>query len=285
MTPPVPADPNPDWNAIWKWRQELHESSKVAGDSSHNWDKKENAERYDKNAKSQYDDRVKMTIAALDIMPESRVLDIGAGPGTLALPLAPHVREVTAVEPGAGMVAIMREHAEKEGITNIAFVQKLWEDVDIARDLEAPYDCVVASLSLTMYDIREALAKMDAASSGSVHLFWFADMALWERMAADLQVLLFKRPYYPGPKADCLFGVLYQMGIYPDVTMLPMAKEYRFGNRDEMLAFFRKRFGAKTPEQERVVDEFISPKIRRQGDEVVISGDSTLAHIRWKKKK
>ena len=285
MTSPVPAEPHPDWNAIWKLRQELHESSKVAGDSSHNWDKKENAERYDKNAKSQYDDRVKMTIAALDITPESRVLDIGAGPGTLALPLAPHVREVTAIEPGAGMVAIMCEHAEKEGITNIACVQKLWEDVDIARDLKAPYDCVVASLSLTMYDIREALAKMDAASSGSVHLFWFADMALWERMAADLQVLLFKRPYYPGPKADCLFGVLYQMGIYPDVTMLPMAKEYRFGSHDEVLAFFRKRFGATTPEQERIVDGYIFPKIRRQGDEVVISGDSTLAHIRWKKKR
>ena len=119
-----------------------------------------------------------MTIAALDITPDSRVLDIGAGPGTLALPLAPHVREVTAVEPGAGMVAILNEHAEKEGITNIACVQKLWEDVDIARDLKAPYDVVIASLSLTMYDIREALAKMDAASSGSVHLFWFADMAV-----------------------------------------------------------------------------------------------------------
>ena len=74
------------------------------------------------------------------------------------------------------------------------------------------------------------------------------------------------------------------MGIYPDVTMLPLAKEYRFGSRDEMLAFFRKRFGAKTPEQERMVDEYISPQIRRQGDEVVISGDSTFAHIRWKKK-
>jgi len=285
MTPPVPADPNPDWNAIWKRRQELHESSKVAGDSSHNWDKKENAERYDKNAKSQYDDRVRMTIAALDITPDSRVLDIGAGPGTLTLPLAPRVREVTAVEPGAGMVGILRDHAERDGIKNITCVQKLWEDVDITRDLKAPYDCVIASLSLTMYDIREALAKMDAACSGSVHLFWFADLALWERMAADLQELLYKRPYYPGPKADCLFGVLYQMGIYPDVTMLPMAKEYRFGNGDEMLAFFRKRFGAKTPEQEKIVDGYISPKIRRQGDEVVIAGDSTLAHIWWTKRR
>jgi SAM-dependent methyltransferase len=282
--PPPPACLDPDWNAIWMKRQELHESSKVTDDSSHNWDKKENAERYDKNAKSQYDDRVRMTIEALDITPESRVLDIGAGPGTLALPLAPQVREVTAVEPGAGMVAILSDHAARDGIGNITCVQKLWEDVDTARDLKPPYDTVIASLSLTMYDIREALRKMDAVSSGSVHLFWFADMAFWERMDADLWPLLHGRPYHPGPKADCLFGVLYQRGIYPDVTMLPMAKEYRFGNLEEMLSFFRKRFGAKTPEQERVVDEYISPKIRRQGEEVVIAGDSTLAHIRWKKK-
>jgi SAM-dependent methyltransferase len=283
MTPPVPADPNPDWNAIWKRRQELHESSKVADDPSHNWDKKENAERYDKNAKSMYDDRVRTTIAALDITPESRVLDIGAGPGTLAIPLALHVREITAVEPGAGMLAILNDHAARDGIRNIACVQKLWEDVDISRDLKAPYDIVIASLSLTMNDVREALHKMDASASGSVHIFWFMDMPFWERMYADLWEPLHKTPYYSGPKADCLFGVLCQMGIYPDVTMLPLAKEYRFRSRDEMMGFFRKRFGAKTPEQERMMDEYISPRIRRRGDEFVISGDSTFAHIWWKK--
>jgi hypothetical protein len=75
------------------------------------------------------------------------------------------------------------------------------------------------------------------------------------------------------------------MGIYPDVTMLPLSKEYRFGSREEMLGFFQKRFGAKTPEQERIVDDYINPLIRIQGNEVVISGNSTFAHIWWKKKR
>ena len=64
------------------------------------------------------------TIAALVITPDSRVLDIGAGPGTLAIPLAPQVREITAVEPGAGMVEILKDHAEQDGIRNITCVQK-----------------------------------------------------------------------------------------------------------------------------------------------------------------
>jgi len=212
------------------------------------------------------------------------VLDIGAGPGVLALPLAPLVREVTAVEPGAGMVEVLKRHADRDGIRNITCVQKTWEEIDPARDLSPPYDIVVASLSLTMHDIRSALKKMDAVSSGSVHIFWFVDMPFWEKMYADLFPPLHKTPYYSGPKADCLFGVLYQMGIYPDVTMLPLAKEYQFRSREEMLAFFRKRFGAVTPEQVRIVDEYVSPLIRTRGDEVVVSGDSTFAHIRWRKR-
>ena len=276
---------DPDWNEIWKQRQKLHESSKISDDPSHDWNRKENAERYDQNARNKYDDRIQTTIAALDITKDSRVLDIGAGPGTLAIPIAPLVKEITAVEPGAGMVEILKAHAQREGIRNITCIQKLWEDVDIARDLFCPYDIVIASLSLTMHDIREALEKMDAAASGSVNLFWFVDMPFWERMYADLWEPLHGNPYYSGPKADCLFGVLYQMGIYPDVTMLSLSKEYRFRNRNEMTAFFRKRFGAKTPEQVRVVDDYIASLIHKQGDAVVISGDSTFAHIWWKKKR
>ncbi len=278
-----PALIDPDWNEIWKKRQELHESSKIAYDPSHNWNKLENAERYDKNARSEYDDRVKTTIAALDITPDSRILDIGSGPGTLAIPLAPVVREITAVEPGAGMVAILKDRVDRLGIKTIACLQKRWEEVDLSQDLKTPYDIVIASLSLTMYDIREAIKKMDAAASGSVHLFWFVDMPFWERMYADLWEPLHGSPYHAGPKADCLFGVLFQMGIYANVTMLPLSKEYRFGSRDEMTAFFRKRFGAKTSEQNRIVDEYVSPLMREQGNEVVISGDSTFAHIWWKK--
>jgi len=282
MTLPLPNDP--DWNEIWKQRQELHESSKISDDPSHDWNRRENAERYDSNARSVYDDRVKITIASLDINRDSRVLDIGAGPGTLAIPLAALAKEVTAVEPGAGMAEILRKHVEDRGIRNITCVQKRWEDIDLSLDVKLPYAVVIASLSLTMHDIREALLKMNAASSGFVHLFWFVDMPFWERMYADLWEPLHGSPYRSGPKVDCLFGVLYQMGIYADVSMLPMKKEYRFGSRDEMMAFFRKRFDAKTLEQVRIVDDYLTPLIQIQGSDFVISGDSTFAHIRWAKK-
>jgi len=279
---PEPSCNDPDWNEIWKVRQKRHESSKRINDPLHNWNKRENAERYDSTSRSEYDDRVKTTIAGLDITKNSRVLDIGAGPGTLAIPIAPLVNEVTAIEPGEGMVSILNEHAKKKKITNITSIQKRWEDVDISRDLCGQYDVVIASLSLTMEDIRQALQKMDAVSREYVYLFWFVDMPFWEKMYADLWNPLHGLEYHPGPKADCLFGVLYQLGIYANVEMLPLKKEYRFTTLDEMTAFFRRRFNVMTAEQERVMDDYLKPQIRTTGPEIFIFGDSTFAKIWWR---
>jgi len=92
------------------------------------------------------------------------------------------------------------------------------------------------------------------------------------------------RPYYAGPKADCLWNVLYQAGIYADVRMFPLDKEYRFSSPEEMTAFFKKRFGVTSAEQERVLDAYLSKLVRTEGDMIVISGNSTFAKIWWKKK-
>jgi len=280
---PIPLYSDPDWNGIWRARQVLHELSKHHDDPSHNWNKRENAERYASTSRSEYDERVETTIHGLAVTKESRVLDIGAGPGTLAIPLAPRVKEITAIEPGEGMAEILSERMRKESITNISLIQKRWEDIIPARDLSGQFDVVIASLSLTMEDIRLALRKMDAVSRDSVYLFWFVDMPFWERMYADLWEPLHGSPYHSGPKADCLFGVLYQMGIYANVEMLPLKKEYRFTTRDEMTAFFRRRFNVTKPEQEQVLDDYLKPLVRTEGSEIVVSGDSTFAKIWWKK--
>jgi precorrin-6B methylase 2 len=58
------------------------------------------------------------------LTPESRVLDIGAGPGSLAIPLAEMVAHVTAVEPAEGMMEILKQNMETYGTRNIDCVYK-----------------------------------------------------------------------------------------------------------------------------------------------------------------
>ncbi|MDP1051415.1 hypothetical protein Q6251_30685, partial [Klebsiella quasipneumoniae] len=77
----------------------------------------------------------------------------------------------------------------EEGLSNYRCIQQRWEDVELGVDIE-PHDVVIASHSLGMFDLREALAKMDAAANRRVYVFtaagkWFFDdfeEELWERV-------------------------------------------------------------------------------------------------------
>jgi SAM-dependent methyltransferase len=48
-----------------------------------------------------------------------RALDVGCGPGTLAFFVAPHVARIDAVDFSPEMIAMLRERAAREGVTNI----------------------------------------------------------------------------------------------------------------------------------------------------------------------
>ena len=270
-----------DWNLVWRARYLRHQGSEGFLDSLHVWNREENAKRYDKIARSEYSRRVEETIAKLPLTSSSRVLDIGSGPGTLAIPLSPLVREITAVEPAAGMTSVLCRRLEEEQIGNIRVVPLSWEEVEPVRDLSGTYDLAIASLSLSMPDIREAIAKMVRVATGSVHLFWFVDPPFWEKSYSVTWPALHGVPFSPGPKADCLFAVLYQMGIYPDVEMRVLDKHYRFSSRDEMYDHFRSRFGVENPGQERVMREYLEGVAKEEGGSLTISGDSVYAWIHW----
>ncbi len=58
--------------------------------------------------------------------PNDTWLDIGAGAGRYALPLALRVREVVALDPSPGMLAALREQAAEHRIANVRAVEGRW---------------------------------------------------------------------------------------------------------------------------------------------------------------
>ncbi|HUU74512.1 MAG TPA: class I SAM-dependent methyltransferase [Methanoregulaceae archaeon] len=271
-----------DWNEVWKERMRLHQSSEHFADSCHVWKKEENAKRYDTISRRDYGRRVSQTLAGLEITPDSRVLDIGSGPGTLAIPLSGRVTGVTAAEPAPGMVKVLASNIRNEGIDNIKIVQKAWEDIDTKSDLADTYDIIIASLSLGMPDLRDAVRKMEEVCSGTVNLYWFVDMPFWEKLYSLTWPELHGSSYHPGPKVDCLFMVLYQMGIYPNVEMMTLDKEYRFSGPDEMYNHFRSRFGVTEDRGEKIMRRYLSTLVKKEDGDLVLSGNSVYAKVWWR---
>ena len=181
------------------------------------YDKMEKAAAYDASVRIWEDGRER--VAGMALSPDMKVLDIGSGPGILALPMAKRVREVTVVEPSPAMRRLLQAHMEEEGVTNIRILPGLWEDIP-EEELEE-YDLVIASYSLNMPDFLEAALKMNRHSKGEVWLYWFAGETSWEQ---DKRILR-ERLGDPTPvsvhrKIDVFYNLLYNAGIYCDITML-----------------------------------------------------------------
>jgi SAM-dependent methyltransferase len=60
---------------------------------------------------------------------QSRLLDVGCGPGVLALALAGHVGEAVGLDPDAEMLAVARDRALRAGVSNARWVQGLAEEI------------------------------------------------------------------------------------------------------------------------------------------------------------
>lgn len=270
-----------DWNLIWKNLYTENLNCRGTNDCASIWASKEKARSFMQQSREN-PDRIRHVIEGLPIHSGSRVLDIGAGPGTMAVPIAKVAAHVTAVEPSPGMISVLSEYAEEEGISNIEVIQKRWEDIDPATDLDRQYDVVVASYSLGMPDIKAAVSAMCRASSDWVYLFWFADTTNWEQAMFDLWPHLHGKEYRRGPKADVLFNLLYSMGIYPNVETADMDHVRRFSDLEAAVEEYRDQYGIQTPEQEAILTDYLKGSLVKNGDGYTQSGMTKRVKIWWR---
>ncbi|MFL5755813.1 MAG: methyltransferase domain-containing protein [Chloroflexota bacterium] len=98
--------------------------------------------------------------------PTETWLDVGAGAGRYALPLALATREVVAVEPSASMRHALRTGMSEHGITNIRVVAGAWPEILPQLDPPVADTALIAHVG---YDIEEIGPFIDALERASRH--------------------------------------------------------------------------------------------------------------------
>ncbi len=268
------------WREQWRQLKLAHCAVPGYGNARQFWGNKKMIDAVYMKGRKKYGNDDGGRAAALAIPDGSRVLDIGTGPGTYAVPLAARGCRVTVVEPSPVMREALAENMHEQNVENIRIIPARWEDVTV-QDLGEPFDIVIASYSLTMMDIGKALAKMVACCTGTIHLFWFLTPPAWVQVNRDLWPLLHGGAFPGEPMADWLWQVLCEMGIYANVQVEVKFPPSVYQTVDNAVKEFSRRLNCSTPAHEETVRNYFQSVLQQEEQGLVLGSETLGAHIWW----
>ena len=165
------------------------------------------------------------------VSPRKTLVDVGAGAGRHAVPLADRLEWVTAVEPSEGM------RAQIPARDNMTVIASMWEDAEVAQA-----DLVICSHVL--YGVADPvgfISKMNHTARERVFVMMretelpHAGAELRRRLLGDAGPRM--------PRFSDLFNLLVQMGTPPDVHFLTYPIMHRYADMEEALIDARGMFG------------------------------------------
>lgn len=171
--------------------------------------------------------------------PDDTWLDIGAGAGRYALPLARLVRDVIAVDPSPAMLDALREGMDEHGIDNVRAVEGRWPAA--LADLGRPPVADVSLIAHVSYDVeaigpfvdamelvtrRECLAVLMERSPASLA------EGFWLPIHGEARIAL--------PGLPAFVDLLAARGREPEVEILETRRR-TWADRDEVLRHLRRQ--------------------------------------------
>ncbi|MGH2406567.1 MAG: NTP transferase domain-containing protein [Candidatus Limnocylindrales bacterium] len=212
--------------------------------------------------------------------PDETWLDVGAGAGRYALPIARRVREVIALDPSSGMLAALDEIATEHAIANARSITARWPMPD-------PPEADVVLIAHVGYDIEAIGPFVDGLEHAARRLCL---AVLMEQQPASTIY-----PFWPPvhgeerielPALPAFLALLRARGATPKVSYLPRPP-MRYGSFDEVLAFARRQTWVLPdgPKDRRLVTLLRERAIPTDDGWTLPSPDMRLGTVRWEPKR
>lgn len=152
------------------------------------------------------------------VQPDETVLDVGAGAGRYAIPLASKTREVVALEPSPGMGKRLAEEAQRRGLSNVRVITSDWLGAQVD-----PADVVLCAHVLYFVpDVVPFVRRLDEHARRLCMVVIRVD-----QMMAHLSPLyeeIWGEPLAQEPSFIDLYNILFSLGIAADVTIRPSGR-------------------------------------------------------------
>lgn len=152
-------------------------------------------------------------VARMDLTGAESLLDVGCGPGTIALAVAGRLKRVLGLDYSQAMLDAMQAQAAAQGFGHVETLHRAWEDdwSDVPR-----CDIAVASRATLVDDIAAALAQLNTKARLRVYLTHpvgghFIDPAIQYAVGRSVPTV---------PDYIYLVNILHRMGIHPRLDYL-----------------------------------------------------------------
>ena len=272
-----PLRPNPT-EAFAEWARRVHENREQVERVRKN---PERADHYAPiatvfRADPRREDEPALAVLRSLVRPGERWLDIGAGGGRYALPLALLAGEVIALEPSDGMLGVLRDGMAEHGIANVTIRQARWPTADAV-------EADVALIAHVGYDVEAIGPFLDAIEASARRLC--------------VAVLLWRRPTWA---ADELWPIVHgqaraTLPALPEFLALQLARGRPFELRlvehvptsyesiEQALTFARMQTWVRPGgEKDRVLQALVAERVTERDGRYAFSWEpATLGIVTW----
>jgi SAM-dependent methyltransferase len=222
------------WEALVAGRDSQRGADQRDGDPQRDPWAAGRAERFAAYSRELPDDDSPWVRLRAAVRPDDTLLDVGAGTGRYALPLAALAREVVAVEPSPAMRRHLDERIAAAGVANLRVVGAAWPEANVS-----PADVTICAH--VVYGVRQIAPFLRALDAHTRRLCLIGIRVDQHPGIGELSRDLFGEDRVRQPALLDLYGALLELGIAADVQIIPASGGFRFADVAEATAHFRDR--------------------------------------------